>query len=45
VELDAETFDVLMAHRSRAETLAGDAGAALTVGAFVFSSRHDCARP
>jgi integrase len=45
VELDAETFDVLMAHRSRAETLAGDAGAELTVGAFVFSSRHDSARP
>ncbi|HEV8565143.1 MAG TPA: site-specific integrase [Actinomycetota bacterium] len=43
VELDAETLDVLMAHRARAR--ARDVGAELTAGAFVFSSRPDGAKP
>ncbi len=45
VELDAETFDVLMAHRSDAEVRAREAGAELPSGAFVFSLRPDGSKP
>ena len=45
VELDAESLDVLTAHRHWATTKARDAGAELTAGAFVFSSRPDGAKP
>jgi integrase len=45
VELDAETLDVLMAHRSWARARARDLGAELTASAFVFSSRPDGAKP
>jgi integrase len=45
VELDAESLDVLTAHRHWARTKARDAGAELTAGAFVFSSRPDGAKP
>ena len=45
VELDAETFDVLMAHRSWAKARACGVGAELTAGTFVFSSRPDGANP
>ena len=45
VELDAETLDVLMAHRSWTNARARDVDAELTVSAFVFSSRPDGAKP
>ena len=45
VELDAESLDVLMAHRDWAATQARDVGAELTANAFVFSSRPDGAKP
>jgi integrase len=45
VELDDESFHVLLAHRSRAKALARDVGADLMAGAFVFSSRPDGAKP
>jgi integrase len=45
VELDAETLDVLMAHRDWATARAVRVGAELTAGTFVFSSRPDGARP
>jgi integrase len=45
VELDAESLDVLTAHRHWATTKARDVGAELTAGAFVFSSRSDGAKP
>jgi len=45
VELDAETVDVLMAHRFRAEARARDVGAELSASGFVFSSRLDGAKP
>jgi integrase len=45
VELDAETLDVLIAHRDWASAQARRGGAQLTASAFVFSSRPDGARP
>ena len=45
VELDRQTLDVLVAHRSSAEDRAQRAGAELNGGSFVFSSRPDGARP
>jgi integrase len=39
VELDAETLEVLMAHRAWAKKRARDIGAELTAGGYVFSSR------
>jgi integrase len=45
VELDAETLDVLVAHRATAEDRAEDVGAVLSGNAFVFSSRPDAAKP
>jgi integrase len=45
VELDGETFGVLMDHRSDAEARARRAGVELTDGAFVFSLRADGATP
>jgi integrase len=44
-DIDGETLDVLMDHRSDAEGRAGRAGVELTEGAFVFSSRADGATP
>jgi integrase len=45
VDLDAETLDVLMRHRSRAEAQARNIGVELSPNAFVFSSRPDGAKP
>jgi integrase len=45
VELDAESFRVLMEHRSRAEARARRAGVELTDGAFVFTLHPDGATP
>lgn len=45
VELDAETLNVLIAHRTWAKSRAQDVGAELTAGAFVFSSRPDSVKP
>lgn len=45
VELDAETFNVLMAHRSDAEARAQKLGVELAVDSFVFSSHRDGSNP
>jgi integrase len=45
VELDAETLEVLTAHRAWTKERARDAGAELTADAFVFSSRPDGGKP
>jgi integrase len=45
VELDGETFDVLMDHRWDAEDRARHAGVGLTDGAFVFALRPDGMKP
>jgi len=45
VELDAETLDVLVAHRATAKARAEDVGAVLSANAFVFSVRPDGAKP
>jgi integrase len=45
VELDDESFHVLLAHRSRAKALARDVGADLMSGAFLFSSGPDGVKP
>jgi integrase len=45
VELDTETFDVLMTHRSEAEARARLAGGELPSGAFVFSLCPDGSKP
>jgi integrase len=45
VELDPETLEVLMAHRSSAKARARRVGADLAANAFVFSSRPDGAKP
>jgi integrase len=45
VELDAETLDVLLAHRAKADVGARDTGVELTAAAFLFSSRPDGAKP
>ncbi|MGH2657855.1 MAG: tyrosine-type recombinase/integrase [Actinomycetota bacterium] len=45
VELDGETWDVLIDHRSRVEAQARRAAVELSGEAFVFSSRPDCAKP
>lgn len=45
VELDHESFEVLIAHRSYAEERARLAQVELTGGSFVFSSRPDGTRP
>ncbi len=45
VELDTETFDVLMAHRSDAEARAQELGLELASDSFVFSSHPDGSKP
>ena len=45
VELDAETLDVLIRHRSWATARARSIGVELSTDAFVFSSRPDGAKP
>jgi integrase len=45
VELDAETFNVLMAHRSDAEARVRKLGVELAVDSFVFSSHPDGSNP
>jgi integrase len=45
VELDAETLEVLMAHRSEAEARAGMGDGELPSDAFVFSLRPDGSKP
>jgi integrase len=45
VELDVETLDVLLAHRSWATARAHSIGVELKTDAFVFSSRPDGAKP
>ena len=45
VELDADTLDVLMRHRSWATARARSIGVELSTNAFVFSSRLDGAKP
>jgi integrase len=45
VELDGETFDVLMDHRSDAEDRARHSGVELMDGAFVFAMRPDGTKP